>query len=497
MKSEISVYLAVDLGASSGRVMAGEFDGQRIVLREINRFPTSAMEIGGSSYWDVEVIFKSVLEGLSRAQEFYGSQIAGIGVDTWGVDYALIDCNGELMGNPYQYRDSRTDGVEGRIHEIISREKIYDETGIQFMFFNTINQLFAEKESGSGALERASHLLFMPDLFGYWLCGEKKQERTIASTSQLLNPKTGKWSEVIIDSLGLPEHLFSEITEPGVSIGALLPGIQKRTGLGAVPVFAVAGHDTGSAVVGAPLRPEAPAFLSSGTWSLMGIEVRDPLIGPNTLKASYSNEAGVDGTKRFLKNICGMWLVEQLKAEWAQDGDEYSYDRLVELAEAEEPFRSIIDPDDSVFARPREMADRIQGYCRAKNQPIPITQSQLLRTVFDSLACKYKLVFEQLSSFSSQSLTELRVVGGGSKNHFLNQCTANALNCEVHAGPDEATSFGNVLMQLRGAGRIDSLESGRELIGKSFTTHSYQPSDSNSWLEPVDRLKGIIFSGHK
>ena len=409
-------------------------------------------------------------------------------MDTWGVDYGLLDASGELLCDPFMYRDGRTDGVEEKLQTIVSRETIYNETGIQFMFFNTINQLFAEKESGEGRLEAASDLLFMPDLFNYWLCGEKVQERSMASTSQLLNPITGRWSDVLLDALEFPKHLFRDITEPGTRIGSLLPALQEQTGLGAVPVYAVAGHDTGSAVAGAPLREDAPVFLSSGTWSLMGIESHHPLIKPETLRASYSNEAGVEGTTRFLKNICGMWLVEQLREEWLLGGEDLDYDELVDLAREAEPFRSIVDPDDPSFARPGLMADRIRDFCRDHGEPIPENYGQLLRTVFDSLACKYRMVFDQLSTFTSKPLSELRVVGGGSQNGFLNQCTASALNCQVHAGPVEATSLGNILMQLRGAGEVESLEAGRALVESSFESSVFYPVHPEFWEVPVDRL---------
>ena len=380
---------------------------------------------------------------------------------------------------------------------IVSRETIYDETGIQFMFFNTINQLFAEKEGAERRLEKASDFLFMPDLFNYWLCGEKVQERSVASTSQLLNPITGAWSEVLLDTLEFPKHLFHEITEPGTRIGTLLPEIQQRTGLGPVAVFAVAGHDTGSAVAGAPLRLDAPSFLSSGTWSLMGIEAHYPRIKPKVLEASYSNEAGVEGTIRFLKNICGMWLIEQLKEEWHLDGDDLSYQDILELAEGAVPFRTIFDPDDPSFAKPGEMATRIRAYCHEHRQPIPEHRAQLIRSVFDSLACKYRLVFDQLASFTSKPLTELRVVGGGSQNDFLNQCTANALHCEVHAGPVEATSLGNILMQLKGAGEIASLEEGRIWVKRSFESKTFLPVDPDAWDEPVHRLHQMIISAKR
>jgi len=487
-----SVYLAIDLGATSGRVMAGIVDDQQIKLREINRFPTKGFEESDSWYWDVEDIFSHVIEGLRKANVIYGDRIAGIGVDTWGVDYALLDKNGDLLSNPFMYRDKRTDGIEERIQKIVSPETIYEETGIQFIFLNSINQLFAEKESRGEELDQACDLLFMPDLFNYWLCGEKIQERSMASTSQLLNPKTGAWSEILLDALKFPKHLFKPITEPGRKIGSLLPELQKRIGAKQIPVFAVAGHDTASAVAAASLRADASAFLSSGTWSLMGVESEVPIINQDSLSASFSNEAGVEGTTRFLKNICGMWLVKLLKEEWQSAGDVLGYDTLVDLAREAEPFRSIIDPDDVSFAKPGPITDRIQQYCSKNNQPVPESKAQYIRTVFDSLASKYRIVFDQLKLLSGRSLTELRVVGGGSHNDFLNQCTANALNCPVHAGPIEATSYGNVLMQLRGAERIDSLTSGRQLVVKSFSEKTFLPIDPDLWIRPVKFLRELM-----
>ena len=492
MKSENSVYLAIDLGAGSGRVMAGIYDGDRIDLREIDRFPSTGKRVAGSAHWDVRQIFDHLLDGLTRARERFGSRIKGIGVDSWGVDYALLDKSCELLEDPFQYRDTRLDGIEDRVHKMVSRETLYRETGIQFIPINTIYQLHADRESGSGRLENAHHLVFIPDLFNYWLCGELIQERTIASTSQLLNPRTGVWSEALVEAMGFPKRLFGEITEPATRIGPLLPEVQARTGLGAVPVFAVAGHDTGSAVAGAPLRPEEPAFLSSGTWSIMGMELPYPLISPAAREASFSNEAGVEGTTRFLKNICGMWLVEQLREEWLAQGKELTYDQLEGLGMEAEPFRSLIDPDHISFNLPGPMAQRIRDYCARQGQPVPDTPHRLSRTVFDSLACKYRLVFEGLSCFAPKPLTALRVVGGGSKNHILNQWTADALDCRVNAGPVEAASLGNVLLQMLGSGAIASLEKGRDLVEKSFPSRVYHPDKPSDWQEPAERLRKMM-----
>ena len=492
MKSEISVYLAIDLGASSGRVMAGIYDGERIEMREIYRFPSPGLELAGSIHWDVRQMFGHVLEGLARAGARYGRKIVGLGVDAWGVDYALLDRSGQLLAPPFQYRDRRTYGVQERVRQMVSKEMLYRETGIQFIRINTVNQLYADRESGSDELEKAHHLVFIPDLFNYWLCGKIIQERTIASTSQLLNPRTGAWSEVLLEGLGFPKRLFGEITEPATRIGVLLQKVRARTGLGSLPVFAVAGHDTGSAVAGAPLRPDAPAFISSGTWSIMGMELPHPLINSAAMEASYSNEAGVEGTTRFLKNLCGMWLLTQLREEWLRGGVEYSYDQLEELAMEAEPFRSLIDPDHISFSPSGPMVQRIREYCGSRGEPVPGSPQQLLRAVFDSLACKYRIVFEGLASFAGKPLNELRVVGGGSKNKILNQFTANALNCRVNVGPVEAASLGNVLIQMLGSGVIDSLEQGRYLVEKSFPSEIYLPEKGQDWQEPVQRLRQIM-----
>ncbi len=486
------VYLAIDLGATSGRVIAGTLSEGRIALQEVHRFPTAGVRLPSGHHWDILALYRSVLEGLGMAAREYGSRIVGIGVDTWGVDYSLLDSHGRSLGDPYQYRDSRTDGAMEQVRELVPAEKIYGETGIQFMFFNSIYQLHAERSSDAGRLEAASDLLFLPDLLSYWLCGVKIQERSIASTSQLWNPCTEAWSNDLLDALKLPRRLFRPVTEPGTILGELLPHVREETGLGAVPVIAVAGHDTGSAVAGAPLTSEAPAFLSSGTWSIMGIESPRPILNDAARDAGFSNEAGVDGTTRFLKNICGMWLVEQLREQWSKDGENYSYERLLALAAEAPAFASIIDPDDPRFARPGGMAGRIQDFCRETGQPVPQTPGAFVRLAFESLACKYRLVFESLEQLAGRSFPSLRIVGGGSQNAFLNQCTANALGRPVAAGPVEATSLGNVLLQLKAVGAISDLAEGRSVIEKSFETRIFEPMDSAVWAEAVDRLRELL-----
>lgn len=491
MKSTSPVYLAVDLGASSGRVIAGWVEEGRLGLEEAHRFPTPFVRVGGSHHWDILGLWSSIVEGLRRAGEKFGGRVAGIGVDTWGVDYALLDAGGKLLGNPYQYRDARTETMMEWVFGRISREAIFAETGIQFMYFNTLYQLAAEAQGPSGALRAADRLLFLPDLISYWLCGVAAQERTIASTSQMWNPEAGDWSEAIIGALGLERKLFQPVIEPGTSLGPLREEVREMTGLGPVPVVAVAGHDTGSAVAGTPLSAAAPAFLSSGTWSLMGVELPRPVIGPEVLAAGFSNEAGVGGTTRFLKNICGMWLIEQLRDQWAREGAEYSYDQLLDMAREARPFTALIDPDDARFARPGRMAEKVREFCRATRQAVPETKGELVRTAFESLACKYRIVFDALERVNGRPLPSLRIVGGGSRNGFLNQITANALERPVLAGPVEATSLGNLLVQLQAAGHLASLAEGREVVEASFPAKIFEPREAGEWAAPVKRLREL------
>lgn len=490
------VFLAVDLGATSGRVIAGAIVREQLRLEEVHRFQTLGVRLPSGWHWDILGLYQSVLDGLAMAAQRYGDRVAGIGVDTWGVDYALLDLSGRLLGNPYQYRDSRTDTAMESVWGKVSRERIYAETGIQFMFFNTIYQLEAEREAEPARLTSAGDLLFLPDLMSFWLCGRRIQERTIASTSQLWNPATEAWSTEILQALRLPEHLFREVAEPGTVLGNLLPHVREATGLGEVPVVAVAGHDTGSAVAGAPLRADAPVFLSSGTWSIMGMEAPAPILTADALREGFSNEAGVFGTTRFLRNICGMWLIEQLREQWAKEGAEYTYDNLLDMAREARPFLSLIDPDEARFARPGAMADRMRGYCEETGQAVPETKGELVRMAFESLACKYRLTFETLEQLADRRFPSLRIVGGGSRNGFLNQCTANALGRPVEAGPVEATSLGNLLMQFFAAGRIGSLAEGRELVERSFASHRFEPVEPAEWEAPVERLRQLIGRDH-
>ena len=482
------VFLAVDLGASSGRVLAAEFDGEKLTLNEVSRFPSVSVLLNKGRHWDILGLYANILSGIRKAGAQYGDRIQSIGVDTWGVDYALIDSNGALLGNPYQYRDTRTDGMMEKAFQRISREAIFEETGIQFMQFNTVFQLYAEVLAKSPALEVAAQVLFLPDLINFWLTGVIAQERTIASTSQILNPNTGTWSAPILSKLEIPARLFGEITESGTTLGPLRKGVIAETRTAPFPVIAIGGHDTASAVTGTPLSRDSKAFLSSGTWSLMGMENDQPVINAEALDAGFSNEAGVFGTTRFLKNICGLWLIEECRREWASNGCELSYDKIVQLAEQAAPFTAIIDPDDPRFAVSGDMPGKISSYCAESRQRVPETRGEVLRIAFESLAAKYRVILDRLEYCSHASVQTLQVVGGGCQNAFLNQCTADALERPVIAGPAEATSLGNLLMQMIGTEAINDLEEGRRIISQSFQAELFEPGDQTGWQEAVAGL---------
>ena len=491
-----SVYLAVDLGATSGRVMAGIWlaDSETLDLEVVNRFPTSTTKINGNLHWDILGIFNSIKEGLREAACLYGDRIESIGVDSWGVDYALIDSNGTMLGNPYHYRDSRTDGMQLEVQKYVSREEIYSETGIQFLFFNTIYQLYSEISGDVGAIRSARRILFIPDLISYWLSGSMHQERTIASTSQLLNPKTGAWSEVLLEALDLLPGLFMPVVEPGTIVGVTKPDIRKETKLGEVPIVAVPGHDTASAFVALPGNRPGYAIMSSGTWSLIGLELKEPQLGREALADGFSNEIGYDGTVRFLKNICGMWLIEECRRSWAEAGREYEYDEIVAMAEASPRMQSLIDPDAPEFAAPEDMPVSIASYCRRTGQAAPDNDAAMVRCIFDSLALKYRHVFRKLEAYSPEPLQGMYMLGGGARNRLLNQLTADVLGVPVVTGPAEATAIGNIVVQMISTDALENLNSARDVIKKSFSSEVFDPSDSDQFDDAVIRFEKLLVS---
>jgi len=475
------VYLAVDLGAGSGRVLAGEFDGQKIEMRELTRFANKPIELPSGWHWNITDLYQNILTGLKKAGDTYPENPISIGVDTWGVDYGLIDESGRLLGLPYQYRDKRTDGMMDLAYQKAGQEAIYQATGIQFMFFNSIFQLLSEVEQKNPALTAASQLLFLPDLISFWLSGQAAQERCIASTSQLYNPIKRDWDRDLIQKLGLPDALFGPITDPGTVLGPLRASVQHETGLTTTNIVTVAGHDTGSAVAAVPSQAETPAYLSSGTWSLMGLELPEPVISDASYADAFTNEIGVGRKVRFLKNICGLWLIQECRRHWLEQGQDIPYARMSESAREAEPFRSLINPDDPLFIDAGKMPERIQHYCRDSGQPVPETPGQIIRCIYESLALRYSEVWDRLITYTNTPPSTLHIVGGGCQDALLNQFAANAIGVTVKAGPIEATGLGNIITQMLASGVIGSLPEGRQIVANSSLVETYQPQDGEAW----------------
>ena len=493
MQTEQSkVFLAVDIGASSGRVMAALFDGNTIELQEVHRFANGATEIDGEYHWDIHARFDAIKEGLTKAAATYGDAVVSIGVDTWGVDYGLLDADGNLLGLPFAYRDPRTNGMEEEAFKRVPREKIYETTGIQFMFFNTLNQIMSEVVTDRQELKQADKLLFTPDLINYWLCGVATNEYTIASTSQLLDVRSREWATDLLEGLGVPKAPFCEITKPSTVLGNLLPDLAQATGLSTdVTVVAVGSHDTASAVAAVPAETDSHAYLSSGTWSLMGVESDEPVVSDKAYDYGFTNEGGLNNSIRLLKNITGLWLVQECRRNWTEAGDAPSFRELEAEAQAATPFQSFIDPDDALFAEPCDMPNQIRAYCERTGQPVPDTKGAIIRTALESLAFRYKSVFTMLEDLTGGQIDVLHIVGGGTQDRTLNQLTANAINRPVITGPIEATATGNVLSQLMANGLIDSLAAGRDIVRASFEQETYAPADTDAFAEAYTRFHDI------
>jgi rhamnulokinase len=489
------VYLAIDLGAESGRLMAGIFDGARLRVEEIHRFPNTPVKVAGGLHWDVLRIFSEIKRGLTMAAKSHGPTLVSLGVDTWGVDYALVDGRGRLLGNPLHYRDERTRGMMERAFDLLPKREIYRHTGIQLMFINTVFQLLSDALAQAPALSGADRLLMMPDLFNYWLSGAQVNERTIASTSQLYDPTLRNWSSAVIQAMGIPPVLFGEIVSPGAVLGRLLPEIAQETCAGSLLVVAPGCHDTASAIAAVPAQGDRHAYLSSGTWSLMGVETPEPVITDQSFEFGFTNEIGVFDTVRLLKNISGLWLVQECRRTWGARGGELGYEALTELAREATPFAAFIDPDFDGFALPGDMPARIAEYCRGTAQAAARDPGSIVRTILESLALKYRFVLERAEHLAGRTTEVLHIVGGGTRNELLNQFAANALNRPVITGPVEATSAGNILMQMVGTGELASLEQGRELIRRSFDTMTYEPEEPSAWEDAFGRFLEIHASG--
>lgn len=488
------VYFAADLGATSGRTMVGRLKDGQLLMEELTRFDNPLITIGGHVYWDLYALYREITLGLKAAAQ-KELDVVSIGIDTWGCDFVFVGKDGALLRNPMAYRDPHTAGIQPKYFaQAVPQETVYAKTGIQFMDFNSLFQLYAMKEAGNSALENADKVLFIPDALSYLLTGVAVCEYTVASTSQILNPNTRDLDEDLLASVGLKRSQFGPMTEPGTVIGTLTEEVQRLTGLGAVPVVAVAGHDTASAVAAVPAKNEKFAYLSSGTWSLMGIESPKPLINERSRELNFTNEGGIEGTTRFLKNICGMWLYECCRREWkaaGEDKETLAHPTLLAEAQKAEPFRSLINPDDPMFANPSSMIEAIATYCEKTGQPVPETHGQYCRLIFDSLALRYRQVFSWLQEQSEVAIEALHIIGGGSLNDHLNQATANACGVSVIAGPQEATAFGNIMLQAKACGEVADIWAMRDTIAKGISLKTYQPQDAEAWAKAFEKFQKL------
>jgi rhamnulokinase len=484
-------FLAVDLGAESGRVMLATLTPSSLELTELHRFANAPVRLPTGLYWDTLRLFHDIQAGLTVAGRERKLDIDGIGIDTWGVDFGLLGPDGALVDNPRHYRDARNNGIMERTFARVSRERVFDDTGSQFMQFNSLFQLYALRLADSPALKTAERLLFMPDLFNYFLTGVKVAELTIASTSQSYNPATQEWAWSLVEALDIPKRILPEIVAPGTALGALLPHVAEATGLKpSTTVYATACHDTASAVAAVPAENAEPGtwcYISSGTWSLMGLELDEPVINEKSLAMNFTNEVGAERKIRFLKNIAGLWPVQECRRAWALAGREYSYAELAALAGAAEPFRSVVDPD--AFLEPGRMPERIAAWARATGQPEPDSVGATCRAILESLACRYREVLGLLEEVSGKEIKTIHIVGGGSRNELLNQLVADATGRVVVAGPTEATAIGNVLVQAIGAGVLSDLRAARALVRRCFPVTRYEPRDHAAWDAPYQRFK--------
>ena len=481
-------YFAVDLGATSGRTILGTLVDGRLEQEELTRFPNNLIETGGHFYWDIYALYLEMIKGLQVVGK-RGLDITSIGIDTWGVDFVFIGDDDAILRNPVAYRDPHTFAAfDDYLTNVMDRKAVYDITGIQFMNFNSLFQLHAMRKAGNTAMKNCKKILFVPDALSWMLTGEAVCEYTIASTSQMLDPRTGDLSEKLIESVGLTRDHFGRMVQPGTKIGVLTEEVQKMTGLGAVPVIAVAGHDTGAAVAAVPAKNEQFAYLSSGTWSLIGIETKEAIINERSYELNFTNEGGIEGTTRFLKNICGMWLYERCRKEWPEEVRKLSHPELQGSAMQVEAFRSIINPDDKAFANPSSMIEAIQQYCCETGQVVPETPAEICRCIFDSLALRYRQVFGWLKEFASFDLNMLHIIGGGSLNKYLNQFTADACGVEVLAGPQECTAIGNIMLQAKASGDVSDIWAMRAIIANSVEMVPYHPTgDKAAWEQAYEK----------
>lgn len=482
--------LAIDFGASSGRAILGTFDGEKISLNEIHRFSNDPVSINGTVYWDVQRLFFEIKQSMLKAKEYGGFD--SIGIDTWGVDFGLLRKDGSLIENPVHYRDKRNDGMVKRSEKYMSRERLYDITGIQFMDFNTLFQLLSLKENRPYILNEADKLLFMPDLLSYMLTGEKHAEYSIATTSQMIDLKTNDWSKEILEKFSIDRALLPDIIKTGTKAGVLSDGICEELGIKKADVIAVAGHDTQSAVTATPTEEDDFAFISCGTWSLFGTEVKKPIINEASKRLNVTNEGGYDFSTAFLKNICGLWLIQESRRQWAREGKEYSYADLEKQALASEPFKCFIDPDAPDFAPMGDLPSRVREYCKKTGQYVPETVGEIMRCIYESLALKYRLTLGAIEECTEKKYNKLHVMGGGTKDKLLLQMTADCCALPVLGGPIEATALGNVALQLIASRDIKDIKSARRVIANGEKLTLYTPASGSNWDGAFERFKAVI-----
>lgn len=482
--------LAFDLGAESGRAILGTFADRNLQVSVIHRFPNGPVRVGNRLYWDVLRLWSEMREALHLAGR--EGPLASIGVATWGVDFALLGREGELLGNPRHYRDPHTEPYPAAAFASVPAADIFQATGLQFLRFNTLFQLLALRQAQSPLLAAAQNLLLIPDLFHFWLSGTPANEVTNASTTQCYNPVRRTWDDALLARFGLPRRWFGELVPPGTRLGELRPELAADTGLGAVPIITPATHDTAAAVAGTPGEGDDWCFLSSGTWSLLGVELLHSLIHDGVREANFTNEAGVAGTTRFLKNVMGLWLVQECRRSWSRQGADYSYEELTQLAEMASPLASLVDPDDPRFLLPADMPEALRTFCRATGQPEPVSPGAVVRCALESLALRYRWVMEKIVALTGRSIRTIHVVGGGSQNRLLNQMTADATGCAVVAGPVEATAIGNVLTQALGLGLVSDLTDIRAVVRRSFPVERYEPRNRQSWDQAYDRFCQLV-----
>ena len=486
-------FLAFDIGASSGRAMLGRWDGARIVLEEIHRFENGPIDVLGSLHWDALHLWSEVKAGLAHYAAAYDAPLAGIGVDTWGVDYALLDAHGRLLGNPYNYRDPRTEGMLAHVDTLIPRNELFAHTGMQFLPINTLYQLASMVQSKDPQLAMADTLLMIPDLFHYWMTGAKVAEYTNATTTQLLDCNERQWATGLIDRLGIPARILPEIVAPGTVLGKLRPAIAAEVGLHDLPPIVVpATHDTGSAVAAVPGLDAHSAYISSGTWSLMGLEIREPIVSSRALALNLTNEGGVAGTIRLLKNINGLWLLQESRRQWQREGHDYSWEGLLTAAEQATPLISLVDPDAPEFMRPGDLPGAVRAFCQKTGQVVPASVAALVRCLLESLALKYRWVLSALEEVSGEQITTIRIVGGGCRNRQLCQLTADACGRKVVAGPAEATALGNIMVQAVAAGVIPTITAGRRALAESIERAHYTPQGGAHWDAAFVRFTQLL-----